>query len=105
MSKQTYEQPWGTEREERQHPGIRASALTEGRLMAFGVWWCRVAPPAAGILDPEKHPPFPTQQDDGSRGEERKKHFFTILKILLLLPEAGRTPDISTCMEICPGDV
>ena len=34
-----------------------------------------MAPPAAGISDPEKHPPFPTQQDDGSRGEERKKHF------------------------------
>ena len=55
MSKQTYEQPWGTEREEQQHPGLRASALTEGRLMAFDVWWSHVATPAAGILGPEKH--------------------------------------------------
>ena len=55
-----------------------------------------MATQAVGISDPEKHLISPPSR---RMGEERKKHCCTILKILLLLPEAGRTPDISTHME------
>ena len=106
LSKQTYEQPWGTESEEQQHPGIRASALTEGRLMAFDVWWCCVATPAAGILDPEKHllsPPSRMTAPGEKKGRNIFAPFWKSCSCFLKL--VGYLTFLHVWRRVRPGDV